>query len=187
MILKSIILAFFCSFLSFILHLVISFFRKGRLKNEPVIFELTRQMKLLLAIWLAFCLFYTILFFWQPLKINALINRLNASIPTIGFIYGLFFYLILAFLYLSLYYFVNRSVSATILELIENSPDKKLTETQIKDRYNIENKYQSELRGMLEGKFIIKNQGYYQNTLKGESFALIAKAVKRYLKLGLGG
>lgn len=187
MLLKSMILAFFCSFVSIILHLVISFFRKGRLENEPEIFELSRQWKLLFSLWMIFFLVYASLFFWQAPAINSLITRVNAIIPALDFIYGIFLYLMLSFMYLSFYYFINRSVSATILELIENSADKKLTEEQIKNLYNIENKYRSEIKGMLDGRFIIQESGYYRNALKGKIFAHLANFMKSYLKLGPGG
>ena len=115
---------------------------------------------------------------------------LNTLVPfssaIISFIYGIVLYSFCSFIYLSFYYFVNRSVSATILEIIEFSP-KKLTSDEIKEIYNIEKKYQNELRGMLEGRFIIKEGDYYRNSFKGKLFARIAKLTKDYLKLGPGG
>ncbi|OGX15644.1 MAG: hypothetical protein A2166_02620 [Omnitrophica WOR_2 bacterium RBG_13_41_10] len=187
MVLIGIILAIIFSFVGLIAHLIISFFRKGRAPDEPVIFELSRQMKLLMWIWGILLLPFMFLFFFPPSAIIVLANRLNSVIAKIDFSYGIIIYLFLAFIYLTLYYLVNRSVSATILELIETSQNKRLSVSEIKQRYDIENKYQSELKGMLEGGFITQESQYYSNTLKGKIFAAIASFMKQQLKLGAGG
>ena len=89
--------------------------------------------------------------------------------------------------YLTFYYFVDRSVSATLLEIIEKSPPEGLTSGDVKRIYDTERKYQRELNGMLEGRFIIKEGNYYRNSLKGRIYARIARLTKSLLKLGPGG
>jgi len=187
MLIKAILLAAFCSFVSVATHLAISLFRRGRAEGEPAIHELSRQAKLLANIWAVLFIVYLVLYFIPISGIDILINRFVSIIPIVSFFYGIIVYFFLSFLYLTLYYFINRSVSATILEIIEHSPEKKLTADEIKTIYNIEKKYRTELKGMLEGGFIIKESDSYRNTLKGSLFARIAKLTKGYLKLGLGG
>lgn len=185
--LKGIALATLCSCLSLILHLGISFFRKGRLEGEPSIFGLIRQTKLILFIWAFTFVIYGLLFFKPIDKISLLVNGLTGRFDAIGFIYGLCFYLMLAFVYLTFYYFVDRSVSATILEIIDKAPEGKLCYSEIKEVYGVEGKYLSELNGMLQGGFIVEEAGYYRNSFKGRCYAHLAKTVKSFLKLGQGG
>ena len=180
MLLNGILIAIFCSCLSLVAHLAISCIRKGRPKREPSIFELNRQAKLTLSIWLFSFLIYVWIFFLLPLKIDI-------PIEIIGFTYGLFFYFALSFIYLSIYYFIDRSVSATILELIYSAPDEKLTLDEIKKVYPPEKKFEKELKGMLEGGFLIKETDFYKNSLKGSIYARIARLIKTFLKLGPGG
>lgn len=184
---KGILLAVFCSFICLLLHIIVSFFRLGRRKDEPLIFELNRQTKLLLFIWLVTFSIYVLLFFFPIQAMNIVINVSEKVITGISFIYGIIFYTILSFMYLTVYYFVDRSVSATLLEIIENSAGKKLTQNEIKNIYSLENKYQTELTGMLEGRFIIKDGDCYRNSFKGSLYAKIARLMKGILKLGLGG
>ena len=90
-------------------------------------------------------------------------------------------------MYLSVYYLIDRSVSSTLLEIIENSPEGKLSAKQIKQIYGIENKYHSELKGMREGGFITEKSGCYRNSLKGRLYARLAWLIKIIFKLGPGG
>lgn len=156
-----------------------------RNKKEPVIIELIRQAKLLLCIW-AFSFFvYTLIFFIPIEKFSTLVNKSNfmAVSEDFGFIYGIGLYLILSFLYLTFYYLIDRSVSATILEIIDKAPAGRLSLDEVKKIYNIDKKYQSELSGMLEGGFIVKEQDYYKNSSKGSLYAKIAHFIKSLLKL----
>lgn len=187
MVIKGIILATVCSFASLAAHLAVSYFRKGRVANGAVIFELGRQMKLLAAIWSITFMVYSVFYFLPLFEIDTLIGRLTFLIPGISFVYGIILYLFLCFLYLTFYYFVNRSVSATILEIIDESAGRQLSLEEIKAVYSVEKKYQAELKGMLEGGFIVEESGYYRLALKGSLFATTAKLTKAYLKLGPGG
>lgn len=185
--LKALILALICSVLSLLMHLVITLFRKGRPGGEPLIFELMHQAKTITLIWVTLFIIYTRVFFFTPKAIIVLVDKLNHSFNLIGFVYGIFFYLALSFTYLTFYYVFNRSVSATILEIIEASVDKKLTVEQIKNVYNTDKKYLKELKGMSEGGFIVEENGLYRNSLKGRAYAGLAKFIKRFFKLGAGG
>lgn len=187
MVLKAVLLAVFCSFLSLITHLAVSCFKKIRSTEEQLIFELTRQAKLISAIWISAFLIYVLLFFMTPEIITTAVNKLNDSWLIIGFGYGIIIYLFLSFMYLTIYYLVDRSVSATLLEIIDNAALKKLTIDEVKRIYDVDKKYQSELKGMLDGGFIITEADYYKNSLKGRLYALAAKFIKGILKLGPGG
>jgi hypothetical protein len=186
-IIKCIVIAVFCSLLALSLHLAISVFRKGRRSGEPVIFELARQFKLTLAIWFFASVLYAYLFFRPPQLIADLASGISRREPLAGYVYGIILYLFLCFVYLTVYYLFDRSVSSTLLEIIENSPEGKLDARQIKEIYGIEDKYRRELKGMLEGGFIVQGPGYYGNSLKGKIYARFAMALKAILKLGLGG
>jgi hypothetical protein len=187
MLLKSIILAVASSFIGLFTHLLICAFRKGRRFSEPLIFELERQAILLLAIWLFYFGIYCILFFIPSAQINNWVDKFSASEKFLSFFYGLIFYCSLSFIYLSVYYLVARSVSATILGIVGNSTERRLSVDEIKKIYSPENKYQLELKGMLEGGFIIKEGDYYKNSLKGRLWAKTARCIKLILKLGPGG
>ncbi len=187
MALKGILLAICCSFVSLLIHLLISFFRKTRSETEPLICELMRQTRLLAAIWISTFLLYAALFFLPLEKINILINRLSGIMNVVGFAYGIIVYLFLSFVYLTIYYLTDRSVSATILEIIDSAAQKKLTADEIKNIYDVEKKYQTELKGMLEGRFIIEESDYYRNSLKGRMYASVVRTMKRILRLGPGG
>jgi hypothetical protein len=135
----------------------------------------------------SFLFFLAFFFNHGPGRLDIIIDKLSAMLGVFAFIYGIVFYLILSFIYLALYYLVDRSVSATILEIIDNSPERKLTCDEIKKIYSVENKYQTELKGMLEGGFIIKELDYYKNSLKGSIYARIVRRMKAFFKLGAGG
>jgi len=186
-IIRSIVIAVFCSCIALALHLVVSLFRKGRQVTEPVIFELKRQVKLTLGIWALIFILYAYLFFVPPDWAIGLTGKLEQVEGVTGYVYGIVLYLALCFLYLSFYYFADRSVSATLLEIIEKSSEGKLTAQQIKGIYGVENKYFSELKSMLDGGFITEEAGYYKNSLKGRLYARIARAIKIIFKLGPGG
>ena len=186
-ILKGISLAILCSFFSFIIHLFISRMRKGRISDEPSIIELKRQTNLLSAVWSITFIVYSLMFFSSSARIDGIIEKVSIHIEPVSFIYGIILYTFLSFLYLSFYYLFDRSISATLLELIYNSPDKKLTASQIKEIYNVKRKYQTELDGMAQGRFIIREGGFYRNSLKGSIYAKIAKFIKSFYKFGPGG
>jgi len=183
MILKGTLLALFSSFLSFLVHSCSLLFKKERKNSDPPILELKRQTKMLFSIWGAVFIIYCLLFFFPISLINNLLSRLYPLLTLINFSYGIIFYFLLCFAYLTFYYFIERSISATLLEIIEYSPDKRLTFEEIKKTYDIEKKYQNELTGMLEGGFIIKEADYYRNTFKGYLFAKVARFARQYLKL----
>lgn len=187
MVLKAVLLAALTSAISIGIHITISVCRKGRRGGEHLIFELIRQTKLLLFIWLILFLFYST-FFFLPLKSTKQIFEYFSHFEkNLDFFYGIFFYFALCFIYLSFYYFVDRSISSTLLEIIYASPKKKLTIEEVKRFYDVEAKYETELKGMIEGRFIIKEGIYYRNSFKGRLYARIAYFIKNFFKLGSGG
>ncbi len=186
-ILKSIIMAGTCSLIAFLTHLMLSLMRQGRHKDEPMILELRHQKRLLITIWLLTTPLYVWLFFQPALSGGTLLSKSGIPIQALAFCYGIIFYFFLSFIYLTLYYFVDRSISATILEIIYSSPDKKLTLDGIKKIYNIEKKYEREIKGMMQGKFIIQEEDYFKGTFKGILYGRLANSIKYLLKLGRGG
>jgi len=186
-IIKGILISGVCSSVGFSLHIFIHLFRKGRRCGEPAIFELARQFKLTLVIWLSTFILFAYLFFRPPELITHLASAIHRIVLSAGYVYGLMLYLFFCFIYLTLYYLIDRSVSSTLLEIIENSPEGELTARQIKEIYGIEDKYRKELKGMLEGGFILAEAGDYANSLKGKIYARFAIALKAILKLGPGG
>ncbi len=186
-IIKGILVALFCSSMALALHFSLTLFRKGRRIDEPVIFELLRQVKLSLADWTLTFILYVILFFKAPKWVIDLADGISRLGGMPGYVYGIILYAILCFVYLSVYYLIDRSVSSTLLEIIENSPEGKLSAKQIKQIYGIENKYHSELKGMREGGFITEKSGCYRNSLKGRLYARLAWLIKIIFKLGPGG
>lgn len=187
LIIRSIIIAVFCSLLALVLHLGINFFRKGRHPGEAVIFELARQAKISLLSWLIVFILFIFLFFKPPALITGLGEKILGSGLPMGYAYGIILYVFLCFLYLSAYYLIDRSVSATLLEIIEQFPEGEVDGQKIKEIYGIHDKYLSELKGMCEGGFIIEEAGFYHNSFKGRLYAKLASAVKSILKLGPGG
>ncbi|MCX5694708.1 MAG: hypothetical protein NT014_06295 [Candidatus Omnitrophica bacterium] len=187
MILKSIIIAGTCSLFAFVVHLMLNLLRPGRNKDESMILELQRQRKLLVTIWSLTALLYAWLFFMPVNSKDILVTNFVISDWIIDFFYGIVLYLLLSLIYLTFYYFINRSISATLLEIINLSLNKKLTLDEIKKIYNIEKKYESEIKGMQQGGFITLAKGYYKNTLKGVLYGKLASFIKNMLKLGQGG
>jgi hypothetical protein len=186
-IIEGILIAIACSLFAFILHVAAGLLRKGRRADEPVIFELSRQVRAALYAWCAAFVLLAIFFFHPPVLIISLAAWLNRLSGLTGYIYGAMVYVFLCFTYLTVYYLVDRSVSSTLLEIIENSPEGRLSAGQVKEIYNVENKYRSELRCMRDGGFIVEESGYYRNTLKGRIYSRLARLVKIILKLGPGG
>ncbi len=187
MILKGIFIALICSFLALLTNLAISLFRKGRIKDEPPLLELKRQGKLLFLIWLFFLILYSVLYSFFPnyleTFLNSLVNIVGHNEEIIGFFYGISFYFMLSFIYLCFYYLIDRSITPTLLEIIERSLNQKLSLDEVKTIYNVERKYQMELKGMLEGRFIIKEADSYRNSFKGSLYARLSRLIKRVLKL----
>lgn len=187
MVLKALLFATFTSVISLCIHIAVSICRKGRRAGEHLIFELIRQTKLLLFIWSILFLFFSV-FFFTPLKpAKQLFEYFSHFEKNLDFFYGIFFYFALFFIYLSFYYLVDRSISSTLLEIIYASPQKKLNIDEIKRFYDVEVKYETELKGMIDGRFIIKEGVYYRNSFKGSLYAKMAYFIKNFFKLGPGG
>lgn len=186
--LKGVFLAFFCSFLLFLIHFIILSLRKKERRYISPVHQLLDITQLLIKIYVGLFVIYTLLFFLIPedFFLNLIVNYLG-SLKIFSFFYGVFLYICLFFFYLIFYFIVDRSVSATIMIEIESSPDKRLTSEQIEKIYNIDKKYLAELEGMLQGKFITEIRGYFSNTIKGRLYAHLAKFLKKYFKLGPGG
>ena len=186
-ILKSVIIAGICSLFAFVVHLMLNLLRPGRKKDELMILELQQQRKLLVTIWSLTALLYAWLFFMPVSSKGILLTNFGISDWILDFFYGTVLYFLLSFIYLTFYYFINRSISATLLEIIEASLNKKLSLEEIKKIYNIEKKYESEIKGMQQGGFVTLEKGYYKNTFKGVLYGKLASFIKNMLKLGQGG
>lgn len=185
MLFKAIILSIASSFLSLFSYLLITFFKRARNKKEQPIFGLMREAKLLSSICLIYLFVYSVIYFALMKNADILLNKFNfIAVPeAFGSVYGIAFYSFLSFLYLTFYYLIGRSISATLLEIIDKAPGGRLTLNEVKKIYAIEKKYQNELKGMLDGGFIVKEQDYYKNSFKGSLYAKMAHLIKRLLKL----
>ncbi|GEM_PF-2233509 len=182
MIIKGIIIAGICSFAACLIQVLLCLLGPGRGKAEPMILELRRQAKSAILIWLFMALPYAGVFLRaDPAALS------GTGLVALSFCYGIIFYFFLTCVYLTLYYFVDRSISATLLEIIGDSGEKGLSLDEIKEIYGIEKKYKKELRGMLQGRFIVEERGTFRNTFKGSFCAAGTDFIKRLLKLGKGG
>jgi len=184
---RGVVLSLVCSFAALTLHLALNLFRKGRQAHDPVFLELLRQARLSLAAWSIMFILYVYLFFSPPGSIGKLLSVAGGGGLSAAYIYGAVLYTALCFIYLTAYYFFDRSVSATLLEIIEDSPQGALSCPQVKEAYGVKSKYHSELSGMRSGGFIVEKCGKYRNTVKGRLHGRIALITKAVLKLGPGG
>jgi len=185
--LKFMLLAIACSGLSLAAHLVLIRMKKKGLATELRILKLRRYAWSALMVWLFTFLIYAYIFFAWFDKTGILDAEAGRGMAAASFLFGIFFYLILSFVYLAFYYLIDRSVSSTLLEIIDNSPSKKLKLKEIEMEYNVGRKYETELTGMLDGGFITQESRYYRNTMKGKVYARSIKSIKGLLKLGTGG
>lgn len=142
--------------------------------------------KQIMVVWLCGLPVFIYLFYLSyQQKISDNFDKINITLFHLA--YGVVLLWMFFFLYLTLYYVVDRSVSSTLMIKIEKSPDKKLTIEEIRNVYDIDKKYRDEISGMLEGGFIIKDGEYYRNTFKGSCIAKIVNFFKTVYKLGPGG
>ena len=185
---KGIFIALFCNLLLFLSHFIILSMQKENLLYLSPIHKLWDITRLLIKICIGLFVVYTLLFFLIPKDFFStfIINYLK-SLKFFYFFYGIIIYIFLFFLYLIFYFIVDRSVSATIMIDIEESPKKELTLEEIEIIYGIDKKYLAELEGMLQGKFIAQDLGYFTNTIKGRLCARFVRFLKGYFKLGPGG
>lgn len=98
--------------------------------------------------------------------------------------------LVLTFLFIgySMFYFlVDRGFSVRILIEIENSPERRLRQEQIAERYPMEMVLRRRLNEMVDIGSVRLYQGRYVNTPKGNRSAAGFAFVKRFLQLGEGG
>lgn len=178
-----ILAAIICSAAGFILHLAVFSIGIVKVNKEFRLRKLVVLLRSALIIWLLFSPLLVKLFFSQ--RINNLLISLNSELFL--FVYGIAFFLMLFFLYLTFYYVVDRSVSSRIMIEINNSNEKALNEKEIKELYDAKTKYKNELEGMCQGGFLIKQGPYYINTAKGSIWGKIALWYKNCFRLGEGG
>ncbi len=175
--------SFSCSLIAVIFHIIINYLLKIDRKESPI-HNIIRQAKLIFVLWIA--LLPTLLFVafnLKPLQIDLGFNVLKV----LDYLVGIILFSFLFFIYLSIYYIFDRSVSSEVMIAIENSRNKKLSILEIKRLYRALDKCDNELNGMLEGGFIFEQGGLFKNTLKGAIFAKYASLCKKIYKLGLGG
>lgn len=156
--------------------------RRGHRNNgSSQVKELLFHSRLIAGIGVGAALVYAGIFF------NATFLFVGPWTAWIAFLCGLFLLGVFCFVYLTMYYLFDRSVSATLLECIENSEGKGLSGEEVLRRYSVREKYASELKGMLDGGFLVQEKGAYRNSSKGVFYARIAVRVKKFFKLGPGG
>lgn len=181
-----IIIAVIASATAFLLHMAIISSGIIRVRQTHRIRKLIAHGKLLSVIWalvgVAFAFVYN-----SAIGSDALISDASSVKAVFESIYGVVFFGMLFFIYLSFYYVADRSVSSRIMISIETAPQKRLTFEELKGVYNVETKYNNELKGMVEGGFIRREGDYYINTAKGTVLARLAGGYKRIFRLGKGG
>ncbi|MBN1353327.1 MAG: hypothetical protein JW994_01475 [Candidatus Omnitrophica bacterium] len=182
---KGIIAALFCSSVCVAAHFIFAYLGLVKTEHGHPIRKLIYHWKLLFAVSIALLPVFLGLFYFMEKK-GGFFNILESSLMC-QYLYGLFFFAMLFFLYLSVYYVFDRSVSSRIMIEIENSPGKKLTFEQLKAAYDADTKYLNELKGMMEGGFVSKYGSYYRNTIKGAMVGKLASFYKRIFRLGKGG
>ncbi|MDD5069504.1 MAG: hypothetical protein PHV17_02150 [Candidatus Omnitrophica bacterium] len=91
------------------------------------------------------------------------------------------------FIYLSIYYMIDRSVSSKMMIEIDKSANKKMTYNDLIAVYDVEKKYQEALDDLVYGGLIKKTDDKYYCTYKGAIIARLASLFKKGLKLGRGG
>jgi len=171
------------SIVCFLIHLMIISTGMIKINPEWCIKKLKHHAQLLLVIWIM-CL---------PLflKLDSVFKYSFGEIIPEGNIfylsYGILFFLMAFFIYLTFYYVVDRSVSTRLMIEIDNSQEKKLGFEEIMKVYNLDTKYINELQGMIDGGFVEKKGQYYSNTLKGTLVAKCTAFYKHLFRLGKGG
>lgn len=173
------------SFICILIHLVLARLRLIKVQRELPIKKLIYQWKLLLGIWIGILSVVSILYILYAS--NTLYFHVGESGIVFNFIYGIVFFGMLFFLYLTVYYVVDRSVSSRIMIEIESSQLKRLKFEDLRRIYDVDAKYLSELKGMLQGGFVRVLRGSYSNTIKGAIVAKIAGTYKKLFMLGKGG
>lgn len=182
------IASFIVSLLGVILHMLFFLLIK---REKPVfasgIRRLIYQGKVSLFIWIF------LLPIWWYLGESRLVSHIEQLlVKLLGynlfcFLYSGGWFIIFFFIYLTIYYIVDRSVSSRIMIEIENSPNKMSSFPEIVDRYNIEEKYNNVVEGMIQGRFVYEKKKRLYCTFKGKMIGMTAYILKKILKLGKGG
>ena len=175
------------SFICILLHFIICLFTPSFPKFDSDVKKLIFQGKMVLSIWL---IMLPLFFLLNNIFVNKGIDEIikKNKIEEITFLlYSIVLFLCFFFLYLTVYYIIDRSVSSRIMIEIEKSPSKKLTFEELIKIYDVDTKYQNEIKGMEEGSFIKKEGDKYKCTVKGLIVGRIAFFLKSIWKLGEGG
>lgn len=169
---KGIILGFLCFILFIILHIYI--FHNFRIKRY--FFSMVKISFLVLLI-------YIMMFLAIPEE--NLQRNIESFLPIslIAFFTGAFLHLFFGYFYLYFIQIVDRSPCTRILVEIENSPQKKLSLEQIKQRFSIDKKIGDELEDMVILGRLNKDSEFYIVTQKGRLHCKIFKFIREYLKL----
>lgn len=187
LLLKALILASICAVFSLIFQILFHYLRGlfCDYSNLQPVLKLKVKLKSLVGIGSICLICYIYLFFLSLPSLDEFIRIHLIKSLWVTFILGAIFYTALVIFYITIYYFIDRSVSATLLEIIASSHG--LTEKEVKEIYGIGRKYIRELKGMQEGGFIVKKGEFYSNSLKGKFYVRLAKGFKNLLRLGPGG
>lgn len=171
----------FCVFL----HFIVIAFGIIKIRFDFRMHKYVKHLRLLIAIWVLGLPVFMVLY--NSGFLERLAGLFSGWTGVFNFSYGMLFFAALLFYYLAVYYIVDRSVSSRLMIEIERSPGKRLTLGQIRGIYDVETKYNNELKGMLEGGFIRKEGDVYKAALKGILVGMIAGCYKRVFRLGKGG
>ncbi len=96
-----------------------------------------------------------------------------------GWFHAYLLHLLLFFQYVHFFYHVERSVTVRMLVEILDSPGGAVSHDEINSRYSLDEMIVRRLDVMVENGFLLKRDGAYHNTAKGDLFARLVVLVSR--------
>lgn len=162
------------SFIFFlVLHVVV--FHKLKPKRRFRALVLTAALSLI---------FYSVIYnFLFDSRFNLFLTSLQVD-SFIDFLNGGFVYIFICFFYFHLMIVFDSSVTTRIMAEIAKSRDKRLTITELKSAYSLEDKFKREFKDMNFLDRIVEKDGFYVNTAKGQTHARVMEFLRDYLHIG---
>ncbi len=147
------------------------------------VFKIRRHFRFMAVMFVSTLVFYIILYL---LFFDAHLQRFASifiPIEIFAFWHGLFLHFSSCYLYLYLIQVIDRSPSTRIMVEILYSQERKLTLTQIKQRYNIDKRVSDKIEEMILSGYVKKEADGYMLTDRGRKCMGVFKAIRNYLKL----
>jgi len=106
------------------------------------------------------------------------------SIRMTDMLAGIFIYFFLYYAYFHQVIVFDRSITPRMMVEIENSPSKKVTLSELKKLYSVEEKFRKELDDMIFMERMEKEGSDYKNTKKGITHARVMQFLRDFLHIG---